>query len=152
MYAVGAIGQLIFGVMMDRYDKRMVLGVGSVGSAISILGYIWTTGPVEFLFIELFGFFTFSNFPTLLTLASEYVPSGSASSGNAMVWGFGVTGANVVGPLLVTAIVVNNYSELGFAFIVMAAVGLAGALMTPLMPDPSLSRRTLITSSSQTPH
>ncbi len=136
MYAGGIIGQLIFGLLIDRFDKRIVLGVGSAGSALSTIGYVWTGGAIEILFIALFGLFTFSNFPTLLTLASEYVPIGSSSLGNALVWGYGITGGSVVGPALVTAIVVNNYSELGFAFVVMAAMGLVGAFVTPLMPRP----------------
>jgi FSR family fosmidomycin resistance protein-like MFS transporter len=144
MYAAGVAGQLFFGALMDRIDKRMVLGIGSVGSAVATLGYISTNGTVEFFFVALFGFFTFSNFPTLLTLAAEYVPAGSVSLGNAVVWGYGITGGNVIGPLVVAAIVVNNYSLLTFSFAVMAAFGLAGAVMTPIMPKPGIRRRRTI--------
>src|SRR5204863_6199670 len=47
MFAAGIFGQLMFGAMMDRFDKRLVLGVGSVGSALSTMGYILTSGPIE---------------------------------------------------------------------------------------------------------
>jgi MFS transporter, FSR family, fosmidomycin resistance protein len=144
MYAAGIFGQLFFGAMMDRFDKRLVLGVGSLGSALATVGYVLTGGPVELLFIALFGFFTYSNFPTLLTLASEYVSEGSSSLGNAFVWGYGITGGNVVGPALVTAIVVNNSSQLSFAFLVMAAIGLAGGFVTPMMPRPAGSRKVVL--------
>ncbi len=144
MYAAGVAGQLFFGALIDRIDKRMVLGIGSVGSALATIGYIWTNGTIEFLFIALFGFFTFSNFPTLLTLAAEYVPAGSSSLGNALVWGYGITGGNVIGPVVVAAIVVNNYSLLTFAFAVVAVIGLVGAVATPVMPKPGKPLRTTV--------
>jgi hypothetical protein len=46
--------------------------------------------------------------------------------------------------LVVAAIVVNNYSLLTFSFAVMAAFGLAGAVMTPIMPKPGIRRRRTI--------
>ncbi len=140
MYVGAIFGQLVFGVLLDKFDKRMILGVSSAGAALSTLGYVLTGGTPEVAFITLFGFFTFSNFPTLLTLASEYVPSGSSSLGNSIVWGFGSTGGSIIGPAVVTAIVLNSSSRLGPAFEIMAALGLVGALATPLIPKPKGSR------------
>ncbi|MBI2649066.1 MAG: MFS transporter [Thaumarchaeota archaeon] len=146
MYATAIIGQLFFGVLVDRFDKRLVLGIGSAGSALSTLGYIFSAGTIEFLFIGLFGLFTFSIFPTLLALASEYVPDTSASLANSLVWGLGITGGSVIGPLVVGVIVGNNLPDLNIAFELMAVTGMIGALATPLMPKPVRAERPVLLS------
>lgn len=146
MYATAIIGQLLFGVLVDRFDKRLILGIGSGGSALSTLGYIFSSGTIEFLFIALFGLFTFSIFPTLLALASEYVPDTSASLANSLVWGLGITGGSVIGPLVVGVIVGNNLPDLNIAFELMVVTGMIGALVTPLMPRPVRAERPVLLS------
>jgi MFS family permease len=144
MYASAIFGQLLFGAMMDRFDKRLVLGIGSAGSALSTIGYISTGGVVEVGFIALFGLCTFSIFPTLLGLASEYVPETSSSLGNALVWGLGIGGGSVIGPAAVGLMIGGNPAGLNIAFELMAATGMIGALMTPLMPRPGKAEKPVL--------
>ena len=141
MYAASIPGQLIVGLLLDRFDKRLVLGVGSAMAAASILGYVYTGGLLGLACIMIFGFFTFSTFPTLLSLASEYVPESSASSAGAIVWGLGSTGGNVFGPAIVWVMLGGTYTQLGFAFTLMAVLGLVGAGVTPLLPRPERINR-----------
>ena len=144
MYASAIFGQLLFGAMMDRFDKRLVLGIGSAGSALSTIGYISTGGVVEVGFIALFGLCTFSIFPTLLGLASEYVPETSSSLGNALVWGLGIGGGSVIGPAVVGLMIGGNPAGLNIAFELMAVTGMIGALMTPLMPRPGKAEKPVL--------
>lgn len=141
MYAAAIIGQPIFGLLADKFDKRLVLGVSSAGSALSILGYLFTSGIVETILLSLFGFFTFSAFPLLLSLASDYVPRGLSSLGNALVWGFGTTGGSVLGPAITGAIILNDYANLRFGFEVMAILALLSAAGTAIIPRPERSAR-----------
>jgi MFS transporter, FSR family, fosmidomycin resistance protein len=136
MYLGAIPGQLVFGTLVERLDKRYVLGASSAGAAIAVLGYVFTGGYLAVAFIALFGFFSSSSFPTLLSLAADYVPRSSWVAANGFVWGLGIMGGNVIGPALTQIIIGNDYSRLSFAFIVLAAVGIVGALVTPLMAKP----------------
>ncbi|MDA4136070.1 MAG: MFS transporter [Thaumarchaeota archaeon] len=131
---IGAIpGQLIFGTLVERLDKRYVLGMSSAGASLSVIGYISTGGYLGLTFIVLLGFFSYSSFPTLLSLASDYVPQASWTAANGFVWGLGIMGGNVIGPAITQLIIGNDYARLNFAFVLLAALGLIGAAVTPLM-------------------
>ena len=80
-----------------------------------------------------FGFFTFAGFPLLLSLVSDYVPKGSSSTGNALVWGLGSTGGQAMGPLVVGLLTLGSYSNLTTAFAVMAVVAALTVLGMPLL-------------------
>jgi FSR family fosmidomycin resistance protein-like MFS transporter len=134
MYASAIIGQPLFGVLVDKFDKRLILGISSVGSALSIVGYLFTTGISEIVFLSLFGFFAFSAFPLVFALSRDYATLGGSSLANALVWGLGVTGGGAVGPAVTGLIVANDYSNLTLAFEVMATVTLVSAIMTVLIP------------------
>ena len=134
MYITAIIGQPFFGSLVDRFDKRLVLAVSSVGSAFSIVAYLFTSGVVEIAALSLFGFFTFTVFPLLLSLSSDYVPKRSASLGNALVWGLGTGGGGVIGPLVTGVIIFNSYSNLSLAFEIMALATLLSAFATGLIP------------------
>lgn len=134
VYLPAIAGQPVFGWLVDHYDRRLILALSSVGSALSIVAYLVSSGGLSILFLALFGLFTFSGFPLFLSLAADYVPREAASSGNALVWGLGASGGSVAGPLLVGAIIVSDYGLLGFAFEVLAAVALASAVGTALLP------------------
>ncbi|MDG6925445.1 MAG: MFS transporter [Nitrososphaerota archaeon] len=138
---IGAIpGQLVFGALVERLDKRYVLGISSAGAGLAVLGYIWTEGAVALVFIVLFGFFSYSSFPTLLSLASDYVPAANWTAANGFVWGFGMMGGNVLGPAITQAIIGNDYARLNAAFTLLAVLGLAGAIATPLLKKGEYAR------------
>lgn len=134
LYLPAIGGQPMFGWLVDHYDRRVVLGMSSLGSGLSILAYLFASGWTAVLFLALFGLFTFSGFPLFLSLAADYVPPEAASSGNALVWGLGASGGSVAGPLLVGAIIASDYGLLGLAFEVLAAVAFASAIGTALLP------------------
>ena len=139
MYAAAVIGQPLFGLLVDRLDKRWVLAASSLGSAAAILVYLAVSGSgwagEGWLFV--FGFFTFSGFPLLLSLVGDYVPRGGNSLANALVWGVGSTAGGALGPVLVGAIVGSDYSRLGFAFTLAAGAAVVSALATLLLRRPT---------------
>ncbi len=133
MFAGGILGQPFIGLMADRFDKRIVLALSSVGSAITIFGYISSSGAVSIISLIFFGFFTFSSFPLLMSMVSDYVPRESFTTGNAIVWGVGSTGGQALGPLVVGLLTFGSYSHLDVAFTIMAILAVATVLGTPLM-------------------
>lgn len=135
MYAAAVIGQPIFGILVDRFEKRAVLAISSAGATVSILGYLAApAGPVGLAWLFVFGFVVFSGFPLLLSMAADYVPRGSSSLGNALVWGIGVGVGGAIGPVLTGVLIGNDYGRLGFTFAVLAGAALLSALATALIP------------------
>ena len=136
MYAAAIVGQPLFGVLVDRVDKRWVLALASLGSAASILVYLAVSGAgwagEAWLFV--FGFFTFSGFPLLLSLVNDYVPRRATSLANALVWGVGSTAGGALGPVVVGALVGTDYARLGLAFTLAAGAAVLSALATTLLP------------------
>ncbi len=134
MYVPAIFGQPAWGWLVDHYDRRRVLGLSSAAAALSILGYVVTTGWESVVFLASFGLFTFSGFPLFLSLAADYVPRDAASAGNALVWGIGASGGSVIGPFVAGVISASDYGLLGLAFEVLAAIALVSAVGTTLLP------------------
>jgi MFS family permease len=133
MYLGGIVGQPVFGLLADRFDKRWMLALDSVGSALATVAYVASSGAWATVFLVLFGFFTFSGFPLLLSLVPDYVAPESHVMGNALVWGVGSTGGQALGPLVVTLLTGGAYHRLGFAFTILAALAAFTAVGTPLL-------------------
>jgi FSR family fosmidomycin resistance protein-like MFS transporter len=141
MFATAIVGQPFFGWLVDKFDRRVVLAISTVGAGLAILGYLFTSGSVELIVLAIFGFFTFTAFPLLLSLASDYEPEGSSSLGNALVWGIGTSGGGVIGPLVTGTLVLNDYAQLGFAFEIMAVAALLSAVGAMLLPKSGISNK-----------
>lgn len=141
MYAGGIIGQPLFGLLADQFDKRFVLALDSLGSAGGIFFFLSTTGqgPMALLALAVFGMFTFSGFPLLLSLVADYVPKRSSTTGNAVVWGVGSTGGQALGPVVVSLITGGVDAHLGVAFAILGGVVAATVLATPLLGRPAES-------------
>ena len=135
MYAGGIIGQPVFGLLADRFDKRLVLAVDSLGSAAGVFAFLGTSGhgAGALLSLALFGFFTFASFPLLLSLVADYVPRERSTTGNALVWGVGSTGGQALGPVAASLLMLGSYSHLGLAFGVLGGLAAATVLGTPLL-------------------
>ncbi len=135
MYAGGILGQPVFGLLVDRFDKRLVLAVDSLGSAGGVFWFLSTAGhgSEALLSLVVFGLFTFSGFPLLLSLAADYVPRESSTTGNALVWGVGSTGGQALGPLAVSLLMGGSDAHLGVAFAVLGVVIAATVVATPLL-------------------
>jgi len=136
MYGASIIGQPLFGYLVDRFDKRLVLAGSTIGSALTIVGYLFASGALGIVWLVLLGFFTFSSFPLFLSLASDYVPRKSSSLSNALVWSLGVNGGGVVGPAVVGALALSGLLSWPDTFELMAAMALVAAAMVGLLRKP----------------
>ena len=135
MYAAAIVGQPLFGLLVDRFEKRLVLAASSAGAAVAIVGYLALgSGWAGLAWLFAFGFFVFSGFPLLISMTADYVPRNSTSLANALVWGIGSTAGGAVGPLATGALIVNDYGRLSFAFVVLAGAALLSALATAFVP------------------
>ncbi len=142
MYAAAIIGQPVFGLLVDRLDKRAVLAASSIGSAAAMLGYLGAPGGwIGTAWLFAFGLFTFSGFPLLLSMATDYVPRGANSLANALVWGFGSTAGGAIGPLATGVLIGGDYARLGFAFAVLAAVAVLSGAATVFVPRAARTTR-----------
>ena len=146
MYAGGILGQPVFGMLADRFDKRLVLALDSLGSAAGIFVFLGTSGhgTGALLSLALFGFFTFASFPLLLSLVADYVPKERSTTANALVWGLGSTGGQALGPLAASLLMLGSYSHLGLAFGVLGGLGAATVLGTPLLAKTGRRARTAL--------
>ena len=136
-YASAVVGQPFFGLLTERFDHRAVLAASAVGAAGSLVAYVYSEGALGVVFLTLFGFFAFTGFPLLLSLAADYSEVNASALGNSLVWGLGATGGNSVGPLLIYALTLNDYGKLGSAFEVMAALAVVSAVGALLIPKPA---------------
>lgn len=136
-YASAIIGQPFFGMLADRLDRRLVLTITAVGAASALVGSVSSSGVTSIALLSLFGFFAYTGFPLLMALASDYTAREASALGNSLVWGLGATGGNAVGPLLVCAVALNDYSELGFSFEVMAILAVASGVGALMIPKPT---------------
>jgi len=143
MYAGGIVGQPLFGLLADRFDKRFALALDSLGSAGGTFLFLSTAGhgAAALLALALFGLFTFSGFPLLMSLVADYVPKSSSTTGNALVWGVGSTGGQALGPLVASLLMGGSHAHLGLAFAVLGAVAAATVLATPLLQRTRRSAR-----------
>lgn len=143
MYAGGIVGQPLFGLLADRFDRRLVLALDSLGSAGGIFWFLSTAGhgPDALLALFAFGLFTFSGFPLLLSLVADYVPKSSSTTGNALVWGIGSTGGQALGPLVVSLLTGGSDANLGLAFAILGAIVAATVVATPLLERTARSSR-----------
>ncbi len=143
MYAGGIVGQPLFGLLADRFDKRVVLAIDSLGSAGGIFWFLSTsgTGADALAALAAFGFFTFSGFPLLISLVADYVPKGSYATGNALVWGVGSTGGQALGPLIASLLMGGSRANLGTAFAILGTIAAATVVATPLLKRTAKSSR-----------
>lgn len=143
MYAGGIIGQPLFGLLADRFDKRIVLAADSLGSALGIFWFLTTSGhgATALLALAVFGLFTFSGFPLLMSLVADYVPKSASTTGNALVWGIGSTGGQALGPLAASLLMAGSESNLGVAFAILGGVSAVTVLATPLLRRTGRSSR-----------
>ncbi len=96
------LGQPLFGSIADRFGRRLALGITTVGSGLVILLVLYTSNIyLQLALFSVFAFFTFTQFPLLMPLASGVVPKEAATLSNSIVWGIGNAGGSAIGPFLV---------------------------------------------------
>ena len=136
-YASAILGQPFFGLLIERFDHRVVLAISSLGAAAAIVSCVGSEGVQGIALLSLFGFFAYTGFPLLMSLAADYAAADASALGNSLVWGLGATGGNSIGPLLVYALALADYTRLGFAFEAMAALAVISAIGAFLIPKPA---------------
>ncbi|MEM3433012.1 MAG: MFS transporter [Candidatus Methanomethyliaceae archaeon] len=141
MYLASIVSQPFFGYLVDKFDKRLVLAVSIVGSAMSIIGFLFTTGMLSLIFLGLLRLFTFSGYPIFLSLASDYVPKKASSLSNALVWSLGVNGGGVVGPAVIGFLALSSYVNWSFSFGMTVLAAFLSAIMILLLPKPLKSTK-----------
>lgn len=129
--AAAIVGQPILGLLSDRVGRRIIYGISTAGAVISFLTFLKIP---SIILLSLFGFFTFSAFPLMLSIVGDFVPRNSASFANSLVWGLGVTGGGVIGPVIV-GILAQMYNLI-LATELVSVVGLISALLIPFIPRP----------------
>ena len=134
MYSSAIIGQPLFGILVDKMDKRLLLAISSLGTAAAMFAYMNTGGWLEILMLSLFGFFTFSGFPLTMSLISDYAPKGASSLTNSVVWGLGNSGGMIMGPVIAGAIILNDYARISFSFEVLIILSVAVAFASLALP------------------
>lgn len=134
MYSTAIVGQPLFGILVDKVDKRLLLALSSLGTAGAMFGYMHTSGMLEIFMLSMFGFFTFSGFPLTMSLVSDYAPKGGSSLTNSIVWGFGNSGGMILGPIVAGAIVLNNYARIPSAFNILIILSVVVAFATLALP------------------
>lgn len=137
MYSSAIVGQPLFGILVDRMDKRLLLAISSLGTAAAMFAYMNTSGWLEILMLSLFGFFTFSGFPLTMSLVSDYAPKGASSLTNSIVWGLGNSGGMILGPVVAGAIILNNYANIPTSFNVLIILSVIVAFASLALPRTS---------------
>ncbi len=136
MYTIAIIGQPFFGILADKFDRRYLLIISTIGTGLSIIGYVFTEGYLSLMFLIVFAFFNFTGFPLLMALTKDYVQSTSSVS-NSLVWGLANTGGMIIGPVIVGAFLLNSYSGLVLIYEILAVIIIIIGLFTFLLPKPT---------------
>ncbi|MGC8583246.1 MAG: MFS transporter [Thermoproteus sp.] len=124
------VGQPLFGYLSDVVGRRTLLAGTTAGAALSAVALVATR---SLYWLPIFGLFTFSAFPLTLSLAGDLVPRSSTGLATSLVWGLGNTGGGALGPLAMGLLL----SSMGLGGVyVMAAIALASAALTVLVPRP----------------
>jgi MFS family permease len=141
----GAAGQWPLGRASDRVDRRKIIVLACVGSALAgtglmLSGQLWPQGL--FVFAALFGFFTFPLYSLCAAHMNDFVePDGyvEAASGLLLVFGAGA----VMGPLLASGLMrIYGVDQLfGFTAVVqMSAAAFTLYRMRQRRPAPEAER------------
>ncbi len=124
----GAAGQWPLGRMSDRMDRRKVIVIACIGSALAgigltMFGQLWTHGV--HIFAGLFGFFAFPLYALCAAHMNDFVePDGyiEAASGLLLIFGVGA----VLGPIIASALIWLYGIDLLFGFTAFIHLVFAG--------------------------
>ncbi|QKQ99121.1 MFS transporter [Metallosphaera tengchongensis] len=130
--AAAVVGQPILGLLSDRVGRRLIFSISTLGAVIALMAFLKFA---DIVYLVIFGLFTYSAFPLMLSLVGDFVPRGSTGFANSLVWGLGVTGGGVIGPIIVG--ILSQINGLVFASYSIAIVGLLSAILVVLIPKPA---------------
>lgn len=75
MLLAGVVGQLVGGVLSDRFGRKPVVVVTTFAAVPAFTGILFMHGPMLILSILLFGFLLWSSFAVTISMAHELVPT-----------------------------------------------------------------------------
>jgi MFS transporter, FSR family, fosmidomycin resistance protein len=133
--ALPVMGQPVFGSIADRFGRRLSLGITTLGSGAAILILLYTHNLfVQIASLAVFGFFTFTQFPLLMPLATNAVPKEVATLSNSIVWGLGNAGGGALGPFLIGLLATPSIlGSLNGAFLVVTIISLSSLVLLPFV-------------------
>jgi MFS transporter, FSR family, fosmidomycin resistance protein len=130
------VGQPLFGSLSDRFGRLNMIGVTSLGCVLSVL--LLSLSSTNFWLTEtslaLLGMFSYTGFPLFLGLTGLIAPKGGVTLANSIVWGFGMIGGGVVGPVL--AGIFASPSILGSldkSFLLLTGIGAISLAFVPFI-------------------
>lgn len=131
--------QSFFGWMGDKIGRRTALGIANAGSVVAMILFLRTSGLVYVaLVLAMFGFFTLTAFPLIMSLTSEIVPERASTTAGSLVWGVGNVGGGALGPVVIGLLAEPAFlGSLTSAFYIMAIVGVFAVVLVPFVPRPS---------------
>ncbi|WP_338603008.1 MFS transporter [Sulfolobus tengchongensis] len=129
--ATAIVGQPLLGILSDKVGRRLIYGISTIGSIISIL--LFLVYP-NIIYLSLFILFTYSAFPLVLSLVGDFVPETVNGFANALVWGLGSTGGGAIGPLIMGFL--SQSIGLINATRLIVLIGLISVIVIPAIPKP----------------
>ena len=136
MNSTAIFSQPFFGWFTDKMGRRLALGISNAGSVIAMVLFLTTSNPILLVvFLAMFGFFTLTAFPIIMSLVSGLVPKDASTTANSIVWGVGNVGGGALGPVLI-GLLAEPYllNSLKSSFYAMALVGVISVVLVPFVP------------------
>ena len=133
------VGQPLFGSLADRFGRRPMIGVTCLGcvGAVLLLSFSSTNFWLTEVSLGLLGLFSYTSFPLFLGLTGLIAPKGGVTLANSFVWGFGMIGGGILGPILVGVLSGPSFlGSLHLSFLLLAGVGAISLAFLPFIPKP----------------
>ena len=138
MNATAIFSQPFFGWAADKIGRRLALAISNSGSVIAMILFLTTSNSILLVvYLAMFGLFTLTAFPLIMSLTSEIVPREASTTANSIVWGVGNVGGGAVGPVVIGLLAEPSFlNSLNSSFYVMALVGIVAVVLMPFVPKP----------------
>ena len=131
--AVWGIGQLVTGKLSDLYDKKIMLSLGMLLQAISLIAMFFATTMTWFIALAvLLGVGTAIVYPTFLSAISDYTnPSQRAQSIG--VFRFWRDSGYAFGAIC--TILISNFFDIEFSLVIIGILTLISAIIIKIRMD-----------------
>ncbi|HXQ93244.1 MAG TPA: MFS transporter [Nitrososphaerales archaeon] len=133
------VGQPLFGSLSDRFGRRLMIGITSFGcvAAVLLLSISSTNFWLTELSLALLGLFSYTGFPLFLGLTGQIAPKGGVTQANSIVWGFGMIGGGILGPIIVGVLSGPSFlGSLNQSFLFLSGLGVISLAFLPFVPKP----------------
>ena len=133
------VGQPLFGSLSDRFGRRAMIGLTSLGcvGGVLLLSISSTNFWLTELSLALIGLFSYTSFPLFLGLTGQIAPKGGITLANSIVWGFGMIGGGILGPIFVGVLSGSSFlGSLDRSFLFLTGIGAISLVFLPLIPKP----------------